>query len=503
MFKLSLKSSSKKISYQNLSISIRYFIDEKKLKVSVKNFERLSKTHFSDLQMRNFLSNDISEVRIPRINGKPDEIICTKVKLDDKFNNDFFRNHLAGFIQSIEKEQLKFVHVFIPSYSHFKKYFDSEEYFYQTFIEGIYLGNYEFKKYKSDKKKLKSLEITFYAENEIKLRNALINAQSLMEGVIFTKDLQNEPAGILTPDELGNRIKNTLTKAGAKVKVWNEKEINKRKMGGLVAVGSGSDYPPRFIIIEYDGSKKYSKSKKNKLKAIVLVGKGVTFDSGGISIKPYQDMWEMKADMSGAAIVAGAILAAAKSKLPAKIIGLIPSAENMLSGTAMKPGDIIVTASGKSIEVDNTDAEGRIILADALDYASKLKPEVIIDLATLTGACVVALGEFVAGLFTKNEELSNELFKLGIKTHERIWPLPMWDEYHTLNKSEIADIKNLGGKWGGAITAAKFLEYFVDKKIKWAHMDIAGPAIANNYNNYTKKYMTGFAVRLLYQYLKR
>ncbi len=244
------------------------------------------------------------------------------------------------------------------------------------------------------------------------------------------------------------------------------------------------------------------KGKRRSVKPIALVGKGVTFDSGGISIKPYNDMWEMKADMSGAAVVAGTILAAAKSKLPVNIIGIIPAAENMLSGSSMRPGDIVVTSSGKTIEVDNTDAEGRMILADALNYASKLNPADIIDLATLTGACVVALGEFVAGLFTKNEQLSKELFQLGLKTHERVWALPMWDEYHTLNKSDVADVKNVGGRWGGAITAAKFLEIFVNKKISWAHLDIAGPAMANNYNNYSKKYMTGFGVRLLFEYLK-
>jgi leucyl aminopeptidase len=500
MFKLSLKSGGKKISYKNLSVSVRYFIDEKKLKESVKNFERVSKTKLSDLQRKNFLSSDLTEIRVSRPNGKPDEILLVKIKLDEKFTNDFFRNHLAGFLPTLEKEEVKSLHIFIPNYVHLKKYFNKEEYYYQTFAEGLFLGNYDFINYKSDKKKLKPLEVTFYSENEKKLRDAIVSAQSVMAGVRLTKDLQNEPGSILTPDELSKRIKNILTKAGAKVRIFNEKEIRKRKMGGLLAVGMGSKNMPRFVVIEYIGADKYSKKKSNK--TIALVGKGVTFDSGGISIKPSNDMWEMKADMSGAAVVAGTILAAIKSKLPININGIIPAAENMLSGTSMRPGDIVVTSSGKSIEVDNTDAEGRMILADALHYASRLNPDVIIDLATLTGACVVALGEFVAGLFTKNEGLSNELFQLGLQTHERVWALPMWDEYHTLNKSDVADVKNVGGKWGGAITAAKFLENFVDKKISWAHLDIAGPAMANNYNNYSKKYMTGYGVRLLFEYLK-
>jgi leucyl aminopeptidase len=211
----------------------------------------------------------------------------------------------------------------------------------------------------------------------------------------------------------------------------------------------------------------------------------------------------MKPDMSGAAVVAGTLLAAAKSNLPVDILGIIPAAENMVSGKAVRPGDIIRTASGKSIEIIDTDAEGRVILSDALDYASKGKPDVIIDLATLTGSCVVALGEFVAGLFTKDEALSKEIYSAGLVTHDRVWPMPMWDDYHEMIKSDIADVKNLGGKWGGAISAAKFLENFVDKKIPWAHLDIAGPSMANNYNNYTKKYMTGFGVRLLFEYLRK
>jgi leucyl aminopeptidase len=212
-------------------------------------------------------------------------------------------------------------------------------------------------------------------------------------------------------------------------------------------------------------------------------------------------MDEMKADMSGAAVVAGVILAAAKTKLPVNILGVIPAVENMPSAKSFKPGDIVLTSSGKSIEIEDTDAEGRVILSDALEFASKAKPDVIIDLATLTGACVVALGEFVAGLFTKNDKLADELYKTGLKTYDRLWRLPLWDDYNYLIKSNIADVKNLGIRWGSAITAAKFLEKFVDKNIAWAHLDIAGPAMANDFNNYTKKYMTGFGVRLLFEYL--
>jgi leucyl aminopeptidase len=496
MFNLTIKSGDKKIVYKPLSIGLKYLVDEKKLNQSFDNLLKVLNIKVSELQKKSLLSKNGNEIRISKHDGKPDELIISKVKIDNNFSADYFRNHLAGLLNQIKDEEVKNLHIFIPKYDSFKKFFDKEEYFYQTFIEGIILGNYSFDKYKSEKKKQQELTVNFYAENGKYLKTALSRAINIMDGVNFTKNLQNEPAITLTPDILAKRIYSNLTEAGAKVKIYNEKEIKKRKMGGVLAVGKGSDFPPRFIVIEYNGASKNKKKKK-----IALVGKGVTFDSGGISIKPSSHMGEMKADMSGAAVVAGVLLAASKAKLPINLLGIIPSVENMPSGKALKPGDIITTASGKSIEVDDTDAEGRIILSDALDFASKAKPDVIIDLATLTGACVVALGEIVAGMFTKDDKLANELYKTGLKTYDRVWRLPLWDDYNNLIKSDVADVKNLGPRWGGAITAAKFLEHFVDKKIPWAHLDIAGPAMAHEFNNYTKKYMTGFGVRLLFEYL--
>jgi leucyl aminopeptidase len=495
MFKLKINTADKKISYKPFSVSLKYLINEKKLSDSLKSLERVFNIKLSELQRKSFLSDDGSEIRVSKHDGKPDEVFIIKVKTDNKFSVDFFRNHLAGFMPNLEKEEVKYLHVFIPKYLAFKSYFDDEEYFYQTFIEGIIYGNYSFDLYKSEKKNLKELNVLFYADNGKKLKSALSKAENVMQGVNFAKDLQNEPGIKLTPAELAKRVKSNLGKEGVKIKIYDEEEITKRKMGGLLAVGMGSDNPPRFIIMEYKGNAKSGK------KIIALVGKGVTFDSGGISIKPAQNMGQMKADMSGAAVVAGTLLAIAKAKIPIDVIGIIPAAENMLSGKSMRPGDIVKTSSGKTIEVDNTDAEGRMILADALHYASQQKPDVIIDLATLTGACVVALGEFVAGLFTKDQKLSDSLFKSGLKTHDRLWPMPMWDDYHNLNKSDVADVKNVGGRWGGAITAAKFLENFVNDKIAWVHLDIAGPALMNDSSNYSKKYMTGFGVRLLFEFL--
>ena len=496
MFNIKAISGGKRILYKPFSISLKYLIDERKLNKSLENLLRVQNLKISELQKQNFLSKDGNEIRISSPAGKPDELIISKLKVDDKFSVDYFRNHLAGFIQNIGTDKVKNLHIFIPKYEYFKKYFDNEEYYYRTFIEGIYLGNYTFDKYFKQKKAIKELEVYFYADDEKKLKSAIAKSLNVIEGINFTKDLQNEPSNILTPAELASRISFTLKSAGIKVKVFDEKEIKRRKMGAVIAVGKGSVNPPRFIVLEYNGAL----LKKNK-KKIALVGKGVTFDSGGISIKPSAHMSEMKADMSGAAVVAGVILAAAKSKLPVNILGIIPAVENMPSQKAFKPGDIILTSSGKSIEIEDTDAEGRVILSDALEFASKAKPDIIIDLATLTGHVVVALGEFVAGLFTKDDKLADELYKIGLKTYDRLWRLPLWDDFNYQIKSDVADVKNLGRRWGGAITAAKFLEKFVDKNIPWAHLDIAGPAMANDLNNYTKKYMTGFGVRLLFEYL--
>jgi leucyl aminopeptidase len=498
LFNLKLKTSGRKISYGNLSIAVRYLIDDKNIGKSINNFERIFNIHISNLQRKNFISESDNEIRFAKPNGKPDEILLFKVKLNDSFSVDYFRNNLAGLMQSLQKEQLNELHIFIPNFKYFKNYFDSEEYFYQTFVEGVLLGNYTFGKYKSDNKKVKPLGISFYSADEKKLEAAIQKAQIVIGGVFFARDLQNEPANSITPNTLAIKVKKTLSASRVKVTVFNEKEIKKRKMGGLLGVGMGSDNPPRFIVMEYNPGK-----SKNNNKKIALVGKGVTFDTGGISIKPAANMGEMKADMSGAAVVAGTVLAAAKAKLPIHLIGIIPTAENMVSGKSMRPGDILITSSGKSIEVDNTDAEGRLILADALNYASKLKPDIIIDLATLTGACVVALGEFVAGSFTKNESVSKKLFNAGLKTFDRVWPLPLWDDYNYLIKSDVADVKNVGGRWAGAITAAKFLENFVDKKTPWVHLDIAGPSMANSFNNYTRTYMTGFGVRLLMEFIQK
>ena len=502
MYKINLKTGGSKISYNPLSISLKYLIDDKKLVKSLPNLEKIFNIKFSDLQRKNFLSDEGGKIRVTKPSGKPDALILSKVKLDEKFSADYFRNHLAEFIPTLKNEATKNLHIFLPSYSAVKKYFDSEDYYYQTFAEGVLLGNYSFDKYKSKKTKNKVLDVYFYAENEKKLKNSIAVAEKLVTSVNITRDFQNEPGNNLTPEIFAKRIVTEVKSFGIKATVFGENEIQKRKMGGLIAIGQGSINKPRFIVLEYKPTLKSKKNKKGKTKTIALVGKGITFDTGGISLKPAKSMGEMKADMSGAAVVVGTLIAAAKNNLPVHLYGIIPSAENMVSGESIRPGDIIKMSNGKSVEIEDTDAEGRVVLADALHYASLLKPDQIIDLATLTGACVVALGEFIAGMFTKNDTMADNLYKSGITTYDRVWRLPMWDDFNELITSDVADVANLGKtRWGGAITAAKFLEHFVDKNIPWTHLDIAGPAVNNSSRSYTKKYMTGFGVRLLFDYL--
>lgn len=492
MFKMRIKYGGTDVPVLKSSAVVEFIIADSTFAKAVEAAAGKYSIQLSDLQKKKIDDEKSDEIRVYQKDANADLLIIKKVKLQDDFSSDYFRNYFSGLIPSLENENLSDIQIVLPEFIHFSSYFKDESYLYQSAAEGALLGNYSFEKYKSEKKKEKSLTIHFYGEKKA-IKLAIEKAEAIMEGVYFARDLANEPSSVLFPAELAKRAKKHLANEGIKVKIFDEKEIAKNDFGGVIAVGKGSENPPRFMVFNY----KPAKSKKK----IVLIGKGVTFDSGGISIKPSAGMGEMKADMSGAAAVIGAMLSVAKAGLNVEVTGIIPAVENMPSGKSMKPGDIVLTSSGKSIEVENTDAEGRIILADALEYASKEKPDVIIDLATLTGACVVALGEYAAGLFTKNDRLADDLFSAGQITHERLWRLPVWDDYNKLIKSDVADVKNLGGKWGGAITAAKFLEYFVDKNIPWAHLDIAGPAMPNNLNNYTQKYMTGFGVRVLFEYL--
>ncbi len=365
-----------------------------------------------------------------------------------------------------------------------------------AFIEGIILSNYQFLKYFRDQKdKVSQLnEINVISKNVSSKQ--ISDIQAVTEGVYNARDLGNEPFSGLNSVQLSEQIEKLGKKAGFKVEVLYKKEIEKHKMGGLLAVNKGSKISPTFSILKWE--------PKNAInnKPYVLVGKGLVYDSGGYSLKPTKNSMDlMKLDMAGAASVIGVMYAIAKNKLPVKLIALIPSTDNLVNENAYVPGDVIKMHNGLFVEVLNTDAEGRLILADALSYAQSLNPELVIDLATLTGSAVAAIGTQAAVVMgTAKDKDFNKLISSGNNVYERVVRFPFWDEYKDMLKSSIADIKNIGGKEAGAITAGKFLEYFTD--YPWIHIDIAGPSILSKKNSYRTEGGSGYGVRLLYDFFK-
>jgi len=367
---------------------------------------------------------------------------------------------------------------------------------YQAYIEGFLLSQYKFQKYKQvppeEQKEIKTL-ILLLSDKDIShtSRNAVNHGRIIADAVCFTRDLTNTPAQDKTPTILADIAEKMARELGIKCKTLSTPELKKLGMGGILGISRGSAQPPKFTILEYNP---HSKNQDT----IVFVGKGLTFDSGGICLKQAKDMDQMKGDMSGGGAVLGTLKTISRMNLNQHIIGLIPWTENMPDGSAIKPGDIIKFCSGKTAEVVNTDAEGRLILADALTYAEKYKPTAVIDLATLTGSCVVALGSAASGMLGNNDELKKRVKVAGEKTWERVWELPLWEDYQEQIKSDIADIKNIGGPYAGAITAACFLSKFTEK-YPWVHLDIAGTSWSEKNTAYLQKGATGVGVRLLTQ----
>ena len=341
----------------------------------------------------------------------------------------------------------------------------------------------------ADAPTLRKITLCCSAKPDAAAQQAVEQAAATAHGVRLAKDLGNLPGNICTPTYLADRAKSLAKKYKLKATVLEEKDMQKLGMGSFLSVTRGSEQPAKLITLEYHGGDK-------KQKPVVLVGKGITFDSGGISLKPGADMDEMKFDMCGAASVLGTMQAIAEMGLKLNVVGVIPTCENLPSGTATKPGDIVTSMSGQTIEILNTDAEGRLILCDALTYSARFHPDTVIDIATLTGACVIALGNVASGLFSSEDKLAKELLEAGDYAHDRAWQLPLWDDYQPLLDSNFADMQNIGGRAGGTITAACFLARFT-KDYRWAHLDIAGTA----HKSGKDKGATGRPVSLLTQYL--
>ena len=361
--------------------------------------------------------------------------------------------------------------------------------------EGLALANYQFLKYRSEAKKLEnSLKTINFSKTSITVKE--INQLSVLtEAIYAARTMVNEPLSHLSAEQLAKEIAALGKQAGFKVTTLNKAQIQKEKMGGILAVNRGSIEPPTFSVMEYKPAKALNK------KPIVLVGKGVVYDTGGLSLKPTANsMDRMKSDMSGAAVVTAAMYAVAKMKLPLHVIALVPATDNRPGETAYVPGDVIRMYSGTTVEVLNTDAEGRLILADALHWAKRYKPELVIDFATLTGAASVAVGEHgIVCMGTADDKTKQSFVDSGFRQYERLVEYPLWDEYGDMIKSDIADLKNIGGPSGGAITAGKFLEYFTD--YPWMHFDIAGVSFATARRNYTTTGGTAYGVRMLLDFL--
>jgi leucyl aminopeptidase len=371
-------------------------------------------------------------------------------------------------------------------------------------VEAAILATYQFRQFKPDDdgnaSELKTLTLCIPAHADVKAaKKTVAVSQTIAEATNYAREIGNLPGNIVTPRVMADYARRLADDSGLACTVFAKKELEKSNFGGLLAVGGGSVNEPHLIVLEYSGSKEAA--------TIALVGKAITFDSGGISIKPSDKMDEMKFDKCGGVAVLAILKAVAQLKLPLNIIGVISSAENMPSSTSYRPGDIVTSYRGAdkrgvTIEVLNTDAEGRVVLGDALVYARERGAKTIIDFATLTGACVVALGSIAAGLLGNDDALQEKIRAAGDRTGDRVWPLPLWQEYKDKIKSDVADIKNTGGRYGGAITAAAFLAKYVGDT-PWAHLDIAGTAWTTEELPYLTKGATGFGVRLVIDLLSR
>jgi|MDUS01.1.fsa_nt_gb leucyl aminopeptidase len=474
-------------------IVISLFENTKKIPSELSSLDKASGGFISNLLQNKDFTGKLNEtVMIPTYKKAiPKRILLVGLGKTTELSSDKVRQAAGTATRVIQGKKFK-----SPSMLLYKTEYKgiSIEDITRSVVEGVLLSLYNFTMYKTLKKEDKAVinNFTLIVQKKdvlAKVKSVAKNTQTVAEAVCFTRDIVNMAGSDATPTFLANKAKEIAKKTGVKCRTLSRPDMKRLGMGGILNVSRGSSQPPKFIILEYNTRKKNNDT-------IVLIGKGVTFDSGGISLKPGANMDLMKADMAGAAAVLGAFKAISNLKPATHIVGLVPCTENMPSGSALKPGDIIKCMSGKTVEILNTDAEGRLILADAIAYAKRYKPDAVIDLATLTGACVAALGTFTSGMLGNNDKLKERVKHAGEKSHERVWELPLWKEYYELIKSNIADIKNTGGRYAGTITAACFLGEFVED-FPWVHLDIAGTFLVEKDTPYIRKGATGVGVRLL------
>ncbi len=468
---------------------------KRRLSASARQIDDASGGHLSQLLRRGDIEGEAGETlltyQVPGINA--DRVLLAGCGDEKEFSAADYRKAVAAAVGVLDKGGTREAVCCLTELA------PRGNTLYQTLRDTVITAEeklYRFDRLKSDpktpKRPLHKLTLWVPDRDQVKpAEKAAAHAMAIAAGMGLAKDLGNLPGNICTPTYLADEARKLGRRsAKLKVRVLTEAQMQKLGMGALLSVSRGSRQPARLIVIEYKG-------KRSNAKPVVLVGKGLTFDAGGISLKPAANMDEMKYDMCGGASVLGTLAACVEMKLPINVVGVIPTSENLPDGDANKPGDIVTSMSGQTIEVLNTDAEGRLILCDALTYSERFDPAAVIDIATLTGACIVALGKHASGLLANDDELAREVLDAGTHSGDRAWQLPLWDDYQSQLDSNFADMANIGGKGAGTITAACFLSRFT-KKFKWAHLDIAGSA----WNSGNDKGATGRPVPLLTQFLR-
>ncbi len=425
--------------------------------------------------------------------GGPERLLVAGLGKKEKFNSDTMRRAAGTAAAALRGLNLKTITASVALMEGGLGVSESA----RMWAEGAILGLYGFDAFKSPDPKRKTLDrLTLTlpdGADERAAREGMETGAAIAESVNLARDMINTPANEMTPAVMADVARKVAKRHGLKLKVLERGDCERLGMGAYLGVASGSAQPPKFIILEYTGAGRDTRPT-------VIVGKGITFDSGGISIKPSEGMEKMKYDMAGGAAVIAAAQAAAALRLPVNLVALVPATENLPSGSALKPGDVVRAMNGKTIEIISTDAEGRLVLADALCYAGRYKPEAVIDIATLTGACVIALGDLAIGMMGNDPGLISRVREAGERSAERVWDLPMWDEYLERMKGDVTDLKNVGGRQAATITAGKFLQEFVGGA-PWVHLDIAGTAWEEKGKPYIPKGARATGVRLIVEYL--
>ena len=477
-------------------IVIPYFENTKQLTGYAKDIDELLNDSISKLISDKEIEGKVSETITLYTFGviKPKKVLILGLGSLENFDSETARTafgKLASKVLTTNKTNSAVICLDSKTISKLPKTLTKNQ-LVQAVVEGLILGSYQFTKYKSDPNENKTdVYIQFKSHEKEQVNNAISVGNIVSNAVNLCRDLANEPSNIMTPSKLADIAKQISLKTNIGYKALEQKEMKELGMGALLGVAKGSKQEPKLIVLEYKGNPE----DPNKL---ALVGKGITFDSGGISIKPATNMGDMKGDMAGGASVISTISAIALLRPCINILGIVPATENMPGGNAQKPGDIVTTMSGKTIEIDNTDAEGRLVLADAITYAKSLGANQIIDVATLTGAITIALGNICAGVFSNNKDLTHEVIGASNTSGEKMWELPMFKEYAKQYKSKVADIKNVGGRGAGSITGAQIIGEFA-AETPWVHLDIAGTSRTTDPNGYQSYGATGIPVRTLIQ----